>query len=409
MNKIELVAKAMTWKKSDIDTAKRLSMSLKEYQNLKQEVRDIQREEVEVDEIVEELQKAGFATGFTQDIEKGIAEYKVESSFQPRTAEEIENLIQLDKTKWKLSRYSVWNGGKEDVWLTSAKVVAVEDKQSDSDRFENFLKNYKPLATTVHNKHSSSKKKGALIINKQDAHLNKYDINGNNNIEERLQNVIEKVQIVLEQAVLHSHLEEVVYVLGSDLFNSEWTDMTTKGTPQTNALPYEEGFEIICNHEISVIDTILKYTDKIKIPFVAGNHDQFVGWHLISWLKMYYRNSKNVEIDSTTEFSKYYRYNNTGVMFNHGDAMKPEKLAQIFPIEFKKEWSLCDNYYIFSGDKHTEVSRDLGGIRFHQVPAWSKSNSKWDAKNGYTDNRAEVQGMYVSNAAGITTIYKEQI
>ena len=124
---------------------------------------------------------------------------------------------------------------------------------------------------------------------------------------------------------------------------------------------------------------------------------------------MYYRDQKNILIDTLPVNSKYIKFSNSAIMFNHGDGMKPEKLAQVFPIEFKKEWSSCNNHYIFTGDKHHELSRDIGGIRFYQIPALSKAVSAWDSKNGYNITKAEMTAFLITENVGLTDIYKEQI
>jgi hypothetical protein len=406
MNIHEKVLQSLRWKKSANRSAEKLGISVDEYLRIKKEIRESQEEEEQAEENLFELAKYGYA-GYTEDLEKGIAEHKIESSFQPKTAAEIEELIKLDKTKWKLIRYSVWNSGKEDTWLTSARVAAITSTTDSIGNFQKFLETYCPEVTLIHNIHKQEKKSGCLIINKQDAHLNKYDINGQNDIIDRFNNVLEKTKVILEQSIIHSHLEKIIYIIGSDIIDSEWTETTTKGTPQKSVLPYQIAFSIICNHEVSMINLLLQYADTIEIPFVPGNHDEYVGWHLVSWLKSYFKDQSNLNIDISTDYSKYIRFHNSAFMLNHGDAMKPEKLAQVFPIEFKNEWSNCEYFTILTGDKHHEITRDIGGIRFYQVPAWSKSCSKWDSKHGWNTAKAEIQGLFVSKDKGITNIYKE--
>jgi hypothetical protein len=96
-------------------------------------------------------------------------------------------------------------------------------------------------------------------------------------------------------------------------------------------------------------------------------------------------------------------------MFNHGDAIKPAKLANMFPIEFKEEWSKCNNYYIFTGDKHHEVSIDFNGIKFYQLPALSGSKSLWDEKNGHTCSPAELTAFLIEEDQGMSAIYKQRL
>jgi hypothetical protein len=193
------------------------------------------------------------------------------------------------------------------------------------------------------------------------------------------------------------------------MFDSEWTGMTTKGTPQKSVLPYQKSFEAICTHEVDVINLILSYVDSLEVIFVPGNHDQYVGWHLVNWLKSFYRNQANLTIDDNPDNTKYMQFSNSAIMFNHGDGMKPEKLAQVFPIGFKDGWSSCDNRYIFTGDKHHTLAKDIGGITFYQIPALGKASSAWDKKHGWDMTKAEMTAFLITEGQGMTDVYKEQI
>jgi hypothetical protein len=212
---------------------------------------------------------------------------------------------------------------------------------------------------------------------------------------------------MLKKANTLNSIDEIVYIIGSDQFNSEWTNLTTKGTPQQNIYSYQESFKLISNHEIEVLNTLLTYSRKVKVVYIPGNHDEFVGWNLINLLEVYYRNDSSIEFDSSTENTKYHKFGNSAIMLNHGDAIKADDLAKKFPIGFKANWSECDNYYIFSGDKHTELAKDINGIKFYRVPQLSNAKSKWDDKQGYIDSKAEMTAFVITETNGMSDIYKE--
>jgi hypothetical protein len=253
------------------------------------------------------------------------------------------------------------------------------------------------------------KRDACLIINKQDSHLNKLDIGGDNDISERFGDFIQRVEIILNQASLSNNLTDIKYIIGSDEFNSEFTNTTTKGTPQQNILSYHSAFQAICEHEVSVINLLLQRGEHVEVIFVAGNHDEFVGWHLASWLQTYFRNEDRVVFDISPRYRKYVSYGYSAMMFNHGDALKPAKLAHLFPMEYKNDWSSHEHFYIFTGDKHHEMSLDFNGIKFYQLPAFSTAKSGWDDKNGYTVTRGEVTGFLLDYDDGMTNIFKQYI
>jgi UDP-2,3-diacylglucosamine pyrophosphatase LpxH len=174
-------------------------------------------------------------------------------------------------------------------------------------------------------------------------------------------------------------------------------------------LLYQESFKLISNHEIVILNTLLTFSKKVKVVFIPGNHDEYVGWNLINLLETYYRNESSIEFDSSIDNTKYHKFGNSAIMLNHGDAIKPVDLAQKFPIGFKHSWSQCDNYYIFTGDKHTELSMDIKGIKFYRVPQLSNAKSKWDDKQGYIDSKAEMTAFVITETNGMSDIYKEII
>lgn len=76
-------------------------------------------------------------------------------------------------------------------------------------------------------------------------------------------------------------------------------------------------------------------------------------------------------------------------------------------MEFKEEWSNCDYYYSFVGDKHHEMSKDIHGIKFYQIPQLSNAKSYWDDKQGHTSSKAEMTAFVITSTQGLTDIYKE--
>lgn len=349
---------------------------------------------------------------FDENVENKQAEVTAKVREQIRTIEELVQKCKIDTNIWNIDRFvqNVWGDPEEPYW----QVKAWLSKKTVADNFQktfiDFLKTYKP---TVYQQQapniSTSLPRGCLIINKQDQHLNKYDIAGSNSIGKRFSAIYDKTKRILNQSIHSNKLEKIYYVVGSDQFNAEWTGTTTKGTKQENLTTYHQTFESICNHEINMINMLLAYSTNVEILFVSGNHDEFAGWHLITWLKAYYHGALEIKFDTSPRYRKYVRYGKNAIMFNHGDAIKPPKLANMFPIEFKDEWSNCDNYYIFTGDKHHEITMDFHGIMFFQLPALSKAKSFWDDKQGHTCTKAELVAFLIDENDGVTGILKQKV
>jgi hypothetical protein len=403
----------LNWKKSKKFYADKLGVTEAEVDELLKELRNSTSsisDDAEASSYMTELEDA--IIRYQEDVSKGIGEVVFNTSDEIKSLEELIEKSKIDTSKWEITKYvqNYWGNSKTPHWQVKAWMAKKTSEQLFQDSFVEFLKEYQPKCSEVKlREQNPDKSLACLIINKQDSHLNKFDVDGDNDINKRFSNILNKVEIIVNQASLSNYMESVIYIIGSDEFNSEFTGTTTKGTPQQNLLTYHDSFERICNHEVEMIKMLLENVDDVQVVYVAGNHDEFVGWHMINWLNAYFKSNLRVTFDCSPRYRKYVSYGETAMMFNHGDAMKPAKLASVFPIEFREEWSNNKNFYIFTGDKHHELSIDFGGIKFYQIPAFSNAKSSWDEKNGYTISRAEVTGFLIDFEQGMTNIFKQYL
>lgn len=402
---LDQLGQLVRWKKSKKFYAEKLGISEEEVSDLLKELKEIGIEEVT------ETVDGSMVVKFSEDVEKGTGEVVFNSDAEIKTLDELIEKCKIDTTKWEITKYvqNYWGNAKNPYWQVKAWLSKKVEEQLFQDGFINFLSTYEPCAELVDAPKYNDKDDACLIINKQDAHYNKKDIDGHNDMTQRFVDIREKINIIINQASLSNYLTNIKYIIGSDEFNSEFTGTTTKGTPQSNTDSYYDSFRKICNHEIGMINLLLESAESVDVIFVSGNHDEFVGWHMIHFLQSYFRNESRINFDTSPKYRKYVSYGDSAMMFNHGDAIKPAKLAAIFPMEFREDWSYHSNFYIFTGDKHHEVSQDFNGIKFYQIPAFSNAKSTWDDKMGHVCSKAEVTGFLIDYEQGMTNIFKQYL
>lgn len=422
MNKLEELRKLLAWKKGVKFYAEKLNITEEEVRELLKELRNpesIHFVYTEGTPFPKGVVTTTYPDATTSDLlfwsqkvnaDKGTIESEAICDFEPKNDEELARLHKVDLSRYKISAY--WTKQRGDKFTSSllCTLIKTDSQENFQKEFKDFLSTFIVAPTKFEARYEQNQKKTkvSLILPRQDAHFNKLDINGDNDIELRFLDDAYTTANFIRKAKATNYLEEIVYIVGSDQFNSEWTGLTTKGTPQSNIYSYQEAFKLICNHEASMIEALRLECDNLKVVFIPGNHDEFVGWHLINWLEAYLKNS-NVEFESSTDNTKYHKYGNSAIMLNHGDAIKPSALAAKFPIGFKEKWSQCENFYILTGDKHTEMTLDLNGIKFYRVPQLSTSTSKWDDKQGYTDSKSENTAFVITKDNGMSDVYKEII
>jgi hypothetical protein len=401
----------LSWKKSKKYYADKLNVSESVVDELMKDIREqeIAKEVAETAAYIGDLEEAIIA--YKENFENNTGEIVLKSKDEIKSLEELIEKCKIDTDKWEISKYvqNYWGNSKNPHWQVKAWLNRKKEEDLFQNEFIDFLKEYTPHANKpVVDKKNITNPFGCLIINKQDAHYNKLDIGGDNDIHSRMGNVLDKIEVIVNQAILSNNVDVIYYVVGSDEFNSEFTGTTTKGTPQQNIHSYHDAFQRICDHEVSIIELLLSTGAAVHILYVPGNHDEYVGWHLVKWLEVYFKET-NIVFETSPSYRKYISFGNSALMFNHGDVVKPSKLASLFPIEFKDEWSYHDHFYIFTGDKHHELSQDFNGIKFYQIPAFSSAKSSWDDKNGHVGSKPEVTAFLIDVSNGMTNIFKQYL
>lgn len=340
--------------------------------------------------------------------DKGTKEFTFTANKIPTEAEIVDH-FNIDLTKYRIAQ--IWHkttpGGKYSISVNLQTLKGNATISLDKEFIEK-LSSIAPVAKVNSPVLNFDKPKACLVIPKQDVHWNKYDIDGNNSIEDRFSSFTKIMLSQLEKIIKVNQLEKIVYIIGSDEFNSEWTGGTTKGTPQQNILSYQTAFEKVSEFSIEFIKVLRYYTSKVEVVLLNGNHDHNVSWHLANLLKHVFSKNEAILIDTELVNTKILEYSSNLILINHGDEMKPKDLATKFPIIAKNKWSQFDNYFVLSGDKHHEQAYDYNGVRTYQVPQLSNAKSSWDDKKGHICSKAELV-TFLFEEDGLSNILRKEI
>lgn len=348
-----------------------------------------------------------------EDRNKGTKTFSFTADYIPTEAEIVEH-FNIDLSKWYINQiyHKTSFGGK---YAITVSQLALKGNQviNITDKFLEDLKQVPTIPVTKTQTVSTSSmfqdlSPACLLIGKQDVHWNKFDIDGNNSIEKRFADFTLLISKQLDRVQKLHNLDKIIYVVGSDEFNSEWTSQTTKGTPQQNILTYQEAFEKVSKYSISFIKYLLSFTRKVEVVLLNGNHDHNVSWHLANLLSHVFSETTNVSVDTELKNTKVLEYGDNLILINHGDEMKPKELASKFPIIAKDKWSQYNNFTVISGDKHHEVAHDYNGVRTYQLPQLSKAKSAWDDKKGHICSKAELV-TFLFDEKELSLILKNEI
>lgn len=198
-------------------------------------------------------------------------------------------------------------------------------------------------------------------------------------------------------------LERVCIVAGNDLFNCDSrAGLTTKGTVQNNDTRYMKMFEVGFDLLVKQINTCLDAAP-VDVMMVSGNHDEHSVWHLGHSLQCYYSGNKNVNINNSPAYRKYWQYGVNMVMMTHGNDIKEKDLPLLLATEMPQMFADTKYREVHLGHKHQVSLFESHGIRVRIIPSLTAPDW-WHSQSGYVGQIRAAQGFVWSKANGLIEI-----
>ena len=339
------VLESLKWKKHPSISAERIGISEKEYRKIKSELKSERKKEKNKSKF---FNKAAESAQLVEsvDLEKGEGKLSGTFDHEPKSAEEIIQLLKIDTTVWKLSSY--WNKQMGDHWRVSALVSKI--KNNEEKHLEELLRTWKPKTyklPKVSLKSLRRPEKVCGVMSIQDIHFGK---EGNQTIDKDFEDTI--INLVSRATTSH-YIEKMYFVVGGDLINMDtFSGSTTSGTPLENCMTSTEAYIQAFDAMHWAISYIKNFCKELVVVYVPGNHDRLSSFHLCHALSQSIE-SKEIEWDISYEERKVHVWHNNFNAFEHGD--KPSKNTPlVYATEYPKEWGDTVNRTLFTGHFHTE-------------------------------------------------------
>jgi hypothetical protein len=375
MNLLQRVYGSLRWKKSDTYCASKLGISVEEYKKLKTEVQDSPPKVS--NKIIE----------FKENLEAGTAEIKGISVREPRTSEEIIELLKIDTTKWKLSSY--WNKETYSGWMVSAMVTAIKKEPKDvlAEVLVNFKPDYQPVLEPILNYDFHRDNVG--IISTQDLHFGKED---NGDIVEHFK---EAVKNLIYRAYMSHKLNKIIYVIGGDLLNMDtFNGATTSGTPVDNEMRAHDAYKKAFDTLYWSISFIKTYCENLHVVYLPGNHDRLSSYHMAHALsKCFDPEDYSVYFDVEYAERKVVVYGRNFFAFEHGDVSK-KNTALVYATEFPLSWGGTKYRTCYTGHFHSKktieytTENEYNGFSIKHLPSLC-STDYWHYHNKYTGSKRQ--------------------
>ena len=396
------VLESLKWKKHPSYCAEKLNITESQYIKIKKEVlseRKIKKKKTLF--FSKAADNAQIAEAI--DLEKG--EGKISGTFdhEPKSAEEIIQLLKIDTNKWKLSQY--WNKQMGDHWRVSGLISQI--KNPEEKLFKNLLESWKPkkykLPKVNANKLTISDPVCG-VISLQDIHFGKQ---GNETIDKDFEDTI---RYLIEKAAPVNNIEKMYFVVGGDVINMDtFTGTTTSGTPLDNCMNATEAYVQAFDAMHWAINYIKAFCKELVIVYVPGNHDRLSSYHLVHAL------SRSIECNEITwdikyEERKVHVWKNNFNAFEHGDK-RSKNNPLIYASEYPKQWGATTNRTLFKGHIHTDrkveymTSNETAGFIEKTLPSLGKTDY-YHYSNKFVGNRRsgklEIQHPTMGNICELT-------
>jgi hypothetical protein len=366
----------LKWKRSNFYCASKLGISVEEYKKIKEEVLQSPPKLLS-NKVIE----------WKENLEAGTAEIKGIAVHEPRTAEEIIELLKIDTTKWKLSSY--WNKETYNGWMVSAMVTAKtkETKDALAEVIANFTPEYQPVTTIYVNERFDNDSVGILSI--QDLHFGKED---NEDVAEHFQNAVKSL---VHRAYRSHHLSKIIYVIGGDLLNMDtFSGATTSGTPVDNYQKAHDAYKEAFDALYWSITYLKQFCENLHVVYLPGNHDRLSSYHMAHALsKCFDPEDYTMYFDVEYAERKVVMYGHNFFAFEHGDVSK-KNTALVYATEFPISWGRTKYRTCYTGHFHSKktveytTENEHNGFSIKHLPSLC-STDYWHYHNKYTGSKRQ--------------------
>jgi|SRR5690625_298235 len=289
--------------------------------------------------------------------------------------EELLRLHGLDASEYKVDKHksSTWQHrnkehGTVQLYASQLFVSPKEIKLTDSDLMKTIVAETKPIELNTHK--YKVKQKQMLEIPLMDMH---FGINAIEDYEETLTEIV----ILLESRVW----EEVVITFGSDLMHVDNLKNTTANGTRIQDVDHVKMIEDVKTFYETLVTKASKQSNRTKVIYVKGNHDETTSALLIHWLHGRFSEVDNVEVDYSIQEVKVHTFEEIFVALSHGDKggkRRKNILSTMYPVE----WANAKVRESHTGHLHHEKALDEFGILERTLPTGAKTD-QYHADNSY--------------------------
>lgn len=174
--------------------------------------------------------------------------------------------------------------------------------------------------------------------------------------------------------------KEINIIIGQDLFhNDDFRGRTSSGR-EIQKIDISKAWNDARQFYYNIINKALKHSEKVKVIYSKGNHDESMSWAFVQMIKAQY----DIEIDDEIKERKVITFGDNFIGITHGEKgqAKSKKLKNIFTIEYPMEFAKSKVREIHAGHLHRESLNDEFGIMMRRLST-NNITDEWHYENGF--------------------------
>ena len=182
---------------------------------------------------------------------------------------------------------------------------------------------------------------------------------------------------------------------------------TTRGTPQSASNEYEIVLRKVAKTMIHGITRMLEKHKTVYVAVAKGNHDWDSAAAIQLALECYFQKEPRVKMVGQRGAFGYLTFGKNLIGINHGDKIKPEKLAAILPRDMPQAWAETTHRYWLLGHFHTQSVMECDNGVIIERHATLAPGCSWHSEKGYKSASAMTCIVYRVDGGKMATYQYE--
>src|SRR5690606_20323748 len=257
-------------------------------------------------------------------------------------------------------QFSMWNhhnkqDGTKTIYAYKIRVKTKVKKISLDDLIKTITHETKQIETS--SVKYKLKEKRMLEIPLMDMHF------GVNTIDD-YKDTLARITHHLEKRIW----QEVVITFGSDLMHIDNLNNTTANQTRLQDVDVIQMINDVKTFYEYLVSKAIKQSNRVKVYYIKGNHDQTTSALLIHWLQARF---PQIDVDTSIEEVKVHKWEQVFIALTHGDK-GGKRTKNILATKYPSEWASAKVRELHKGHEHHEQVNDEFGITERVLPTGTR-------------------------------------